>query len=370
MDNEKYFFKETPAQKQQAVAQYGSSPWKCGEKWSDFIAKAESMTDAEHDAFALDYSYSHNKSMHMLSALWSAKKFWTEKTYGLLYAVSAPGRINVKAEREKEEDVTDKQSLYEGLIMTVNANTVVRKLVQQYDFKDVYSPKWLQRIVYAGNTCAAEVVRFFPLSPKQIGVETGMDFDVCKIYVKIPDIADNKKMLVKAMSFFGYTLGEEETAANVQPDVKWVIMTFVPDFQEYVTERVLKENCFLFHISPTRFKEKVLKRGLCPQSKNERFNYPPRVYMLQERRFVVPYGETVKLDDNTLLALAKALHAAKTPGNKLSDEYTIYKIDISKLRSGIQLSYDQDYYPLGVFTADNINPEALEVYYEFNINDV
>ena len=52
----------------------------------------------------------------------------------------------------------------------------------------------------------------------------------------------------------------------------------------------------MFHISPTRFKEKILKQGLCPYSKNNEWKYQPRVYMILEYRFSIPMGKKVEFN--------------------------------------------------------------------------
>jgi hypothetical protein len=40
------------------------------------------------------------------------------------------------------------------------------------------------------------------------------------------------------------------------------------------------------------------------------------------------------------------------------------------LKENIRFSYDDDFFPLGIFTADNINPEALEIWDEIDINNL
>ena len=368
---EKYFFKEKPQIQEQAYFKYAVDAWKNGTVWSEFIKYANSMTNEEYERFEIDYRWANNSSFHILPILWKKKEFWTRQKYSLLSYVSNPNeKDELFPNAHKEYQKAVKKYLDEGLVITAKPNTVIKKLTRAYKFDELYSPAWLHKIVYAGNCCVEQLVQFFPLSPKQIGVETGEDMDIHKIYIKIPDIGENKKMLKQAMSFFGYTLGNEQPdeCINCLSDAPWIIITFVPDFQEYITERVLKENNYMFHISPTRFKEKILKRGLCPYSKNNEWKYQPRVYMILEYRFSIPMGKKVEFNIKSAVELAKLLHDAKPIEQKKWTEYTIYKIDISKIRSDVRLSYDQDYYPLGVFTTENINPEALEVFYEFDIN--
>lgn len=370
--SENYFFKELPQIQEQAFAEYASSPWKNGTIWSEFLKKANSMTSKEYKRFTLDYQWSHNTSFHILYILWNKKEFWSKNKYSLLKFVTNPNKKDeMFPEAHEEYEKEKKKYLDEGLKRTPQPDLIIKKLVHNYKYDELYSPDWLHKIIYAGNCCMEELVKFFPFSPKQVGVETGYDMNVHKIYIKIPNIGKNKKMLETAMSFFGYTLGNEmqDPCINVPADAPWVILTFIPDFQEYVTVRVLKENNYLFHISPTRFKEKILKRGLYPSSKNNEWNYPPRVYMLLKYRFSVPMGKTEVFNIDDAKNLARLLHRAKPEKEKKWNDYTIYKIDISKLRPDIKVYYDQDYYPLGIFITENINPAALEVFYEFKIDE-
>ena len=373
MDIQQYITKQIPAITETAFNDYFIKPWLMGSTKFEFMHKANSMSEEEYERFGLLYENSHYRfEQDPLHMLWMQKTFWSSGKYCLLYRAQGPdGELKGFDAAEDGIKQNKKKAVKEGLVISANPNAVIKQLTRNYDFKEIYSPNWLHRIVYSGNGCVSDIVNFFPLSESQIGVESGPDLDIYRIYIKIPDIESNKKLLCKAMSFYGYTLAleEDDTCINCPADAPWNILTFERDFQEYITERVLKENNYMFHISPTIYKEKILRQGLCPKSKNDWYNYPPRVYMFLDMRFSAPMGIMSKFDKNFAIRAARLLHSAKTPDKKLYDEYTIYKIDISKLRKDIKLSYDQNYYPLGVFTADNINPKAISVFYEFNVND-
>ena len=376
MTKEEYFFKDIPPIKEQAYMKYHVAPWLNGETKEEFIRKSESMTDEELERFDLDYENCHNRCIYnpLYQIFVHHNDSWDKGKYSLIVRAINPFEPSADEFKKNESDYDEykKKKITEGLIKTVPAKIVYRHLTKNYNLDDIYSPNWLHNIMYAGCGCVADIVEYFPLSPKMIGVLPGLDYNIETIFVKIPDIERNREMLIKAMSFYGYSLSEENAAANVnqKADAPWKILTFIPDFQEYVTERIIKENDYLFHISPARFKEKILKRGLCPQSKNSKYNYPPRIYMSQHMRFANQTGTTHVFTKKTGEELALALHSVKPDNEKKWTEYIIYRIDISKLKENIRFSYDDDFFPLGIFTADNINPEALEIWDEIDIKNL
>ena len=87
-------------------------------------------------------------------------------------------------------------------------------------------------------------------------------------------------------------------------------------------------------------------------------------------RFADKTGKPHMFTKKTGEELALALHSVKPDNEKKWTEYIIYRIDVSKLKENIRFSYDDDFFPLGIFTADNINPEALEIWDEIDINNL
>ena len=100
-----------------------------------------------------------------------------------------------------------------------------------------------------------------------------------------------------------------------------------------------------------------MKNGLVPRSKNDKCDFPDRVYLMMDER----NGEVST--NSALRELAIMLMSAfeKTESNEYVDDYkwSLYRIDISKLSNEIQFSFDENFYPLAVFTPDNIPPSAI-----------
>ena len=85
-------------------------------------------------------------------------------------------------------------------------------------------------------------------------------------------------------------------------------------------------------------------------------------------RFTDQTGTTHMFTKKTGEELPLTLHSVKLNNEKKWTEYVIYRIDVSKLKENVRFSYDDDFFPFGIFTADNINPEALEIWDETDIN--
>ena len=332
------------------------------QSYNEFIAKFESMTLEELQTWDVLYSFMHYSIMSHLNIMFKNNTFKTASPYCLLGTHSMP----------------IKRKIFEGEVLTMTHERVMHMLVKNFVKKhpeDVpYAPEWCTPLVNAGQYCAEEITRNFPFSPKQIGLELGIYVDdISKIFIAIPDIEDNKSVITKAMSFFGYFLledvyNEHRSKAYGTP---WHVLTFSPKFQRYVTEQIFKNNKFLYHISPSKFEHKILKQGIVPLSKNERFSYPNRVYLIQE------YVDTKHTFLDKFDYVKEAIKAAEmlTKGkilirDKFVDEYefTVYRIDVTKLSKNTQFSYDLEYEPLGIFTTNNIAPAALEVVGHFNLN--
>jgi hypothetical protein len=160
------------------------------------------------------------------------------------------------------------------------------------------------------------------------------------------------------MSAFGY-FKSAVVKEEIINDIKWVSIQFEPKFQEIITQELKNNHNFLYHISPTKYEQKILKYGLIPKSKNNKFNYPYRVYLLMDK------NNNFNLTKSYLISVTKMLLNTKL--NIVKNQYfndnnfTLYKIDISKLKNNINFYYDANFYPLSIFSTDNINPEAIEI---------
>ena len=132
------------------------------------------------------------------------------------------------------------------------------------------------------------------------------------IYVDNTPISNKISNLDKAMSLCGYYGGIVDDDALNGKRVK--VIQYEPRFQGSANEFV-KENKFLYHITPSYYEDKILRNGFVPKSKNKIFNYPDRIYFFTARN---------KKDE--LLGLA--LYYDEMVVNGLNDsKYALFELD-------------------------------------------
>lgn len=115
--------------------------------------------------------------------------------------------------------------------------------------------------------------------------------------------------------------------------------------QKYVDDAKIEIPKLLYHTTPTKNIENILKYGLKPKSEDLRHKYPPRIYVAD--------------DVKSLKLLATELKRWK--GN---EEYSIIKIDTSGLDMELYIdstsAYKGHYYIQGIDTIPSKNLELLK----------
>lgn len=177
----------------------------------------------------------------------------------------------------------------------------------------------------------------------------------------VPDIEENVEQLETLMRRGGYTLAltkEQSFTIENLPEKdrekykdlenqKWVTLVFTPDFQN---PRSMDDEAYLWHISPKGFEKSILEKGFIPRNKNNKFNYPDRIFFF---RGSLPKDEVIKLYESVYESVPK------DPGNRYIDysAYVLYKISIS--RAGVNFYTDPDWTDKAVYTTENISPSAI-----------
>lgn len=160
------------------------------------------------------------------------------------------------------------------------------------------------------------------------------------------DIPDNKvaiEQLNKAMEFYGYFKSQTGKLGD-----GILRLHYEPKFQD---EFDISEEKILYHVSPIRYMDKILKMGFCPYNKNIFFKFPERVYF-----FRGSFGE------ENVKNYADMVCQAKLNGNK-SEKYVIYSIDANQLQNKhffIDPNIDG-----GIYTNENISPKTIINIHEY-----
>jgi hypothetical protein len=98
----------------------------------------------------------------------------------------------------------------------------------------------------------------------------------------------------------------------------------------------------LYHASPIKFKDKILKWGLTPKSGNKLSNHPERVYLTDSLEKAISFGEHLKEEDNEWYKVGFCIYSIEGRG-------------LSKLYSDVNFRQG------GYYTLNNIKPENIKL---------
>ena len=148
------------------------------------------------------------------------------------------------------------------------------------------------------------------------------------------------------------------------------------NIDDYCTyEKIYEENIFdklkqsgeieyLYHLTPSINDKKIQIMGLIPRSRNYRFKYPDRIYLLSNGDSEFLHNMCATLYQPIFLkmmnqVLKKEIDRSLLDKKKVK-EYSVYRIDFSKVED-IKLYKDPNARGFdSYFTMDNIRPEWIE----------
>lgn len=149
-------------------------------------------------------------------------------------------------------------------------------------------------------------------------------------------------------------------------NITYIELIFEGDYDDKEYTNIIDIPEFLYHITPQRNKENILKIGLCPKSGNRSSVHPYRIYLMD------------KLGNGDLLIDEFRYLDFKYYKNKYKDKihiesiddinsdfykYVILKIDtkINNLKDKLILNIDPNYSHYGYFTTNNIPKENINI---------
>lgn len=210
----------------------------------------------------------------------------------------------------------------EGLIKSFPADNVISHMKDYFNFND--SDIW------------------------KIKVLNGQE----KIVINVPNIFNNYKVVKEKMERCGWFLSAPTEKEIKQNQNRWIRMEFEAKFSDDATAKIKKKHKYLYHITPRYNLEKIKKEGLAPRCRNTYFMFPSRIYLLFPDE-----AKSIATNQKELAWLAGELCARN--GSKGNDgQYSVLEIATDKLGDNVRLHYDPDY-KYGLWTADNIKPDAI-----------
>jgi hypothetical protein len=99
----------------------------------------------------------------------------------------------------------------------------------------------------------------------------------------------------------------------------------------------------LYHITDSKNKEKILRIGLVPRSKEKIYKHPDRIYF------------SLNMDDLDYLR-------HNTEFKRSTDEFSVIEFDLNALRKNKRMRFfkDENFKDKGVYTLDNVPPQFLK----------
>ena len=172
------------------------------------------------------------------------------------------------------------------------------------------------------------------------------------LIVTIRNTEERKSEIDKSMALCGYF-------------PSFVVKCYNGDFLEITYEKrinddadgMVRKHRFLYHITPSIYVDDILKNGLCPKSKNKKFNYPNRIYLTVDKLTV----KDVKAYAEMLYPYIKQNKYTQDEG--IYDNFALLQISVDELDEDVYSFYKDPNLDNAVYTIDNIPPEVIYVKY-------
>ena len=165
------------------------------------------------------------------------------------------------------------------------------------------------------------------------------------IDIIVADINKNRSLISNAMDEWGYVLIRE--VRQIAEECVMVHMFYVKKNPEPITEEIMNNYEFLYHMTPETNTERIIKIGLIPKPRNgtakdSGITYPPRIYMSTDIDFLKEYIRTLIIDHDT-------------------EDFSIIKIETAKLQKNIKFYLDPLFGRPCIYTENSIFPNAVSL---------
>lgn len=209
----------------------------------------------------------------------------------------------------------------EGLITTYDIDTVMRSLEKKFSLTDY------------------QVIR-------RTGENNNGD-DYILIIVPNNESKETIGDIKHYMNTCGFFLSENRLENNM------FVLRFEQKYTKDVTEDILRNCNFLYHLTPSVCVDKILKKGLIPKSKNAIFKYPDRLFFMRQD---TPENMLYKF----FRALAKVRNLSSYSLRNIKDygRHSLITIDTTELPKDVTF-YVDSMMPYAIFTYDVIPPSAF-----------
>lgn len=174
-----------------------------------------------------------------------------------------------------------------------------------------------------------------------------------KVAVLYADIAKNTDVIIKEMLSYGWTKAHI-SAPMVLYGVVCRVMDFDPIEQPSITNNV-HEYEYIYHSTPSKNIDSIMKNGIEARSDNDYLDYPPRAHYMK--------GSIGK--NEAALFTWQLFNTNKT---YMDGDYAILRIRMNSVPETVEF-YGDPRYPTGIFTKETILPKALELFGRIKFSD-
>ena len=163
--------------------------------------------------------------------------------------------------------------------------------------------------------------------------------------------------VLKIIDLYGYSNGIKVTSYE-----EGVLYALEPKFPQEVNDYIEDYGDKIFHVSPSKFEEKILKKGLITRDSLSRFHFKGRVYLFSS---TLPklHNEPDKIRK---MIQKNVVNMLKTDPSKGETEWCVYEID----GSGLNFHHDQfvqNPVYFSFFTLGNIHPSRIKKVGEIHV---
>ena len=201
------------------------------------------------------------------------------------------------------------------------------------------------------------LLAYYHLPDRAVTIEQAPNGEKSLI-ILISNTEENKREIDKSLALCGYF---PSFISNHLGD-EFLEITYEKRINDDANALVKKAK-HIYHVTPSVHVDNILKNGLCPKSKNKKFEYPDRIYFTID-----------KLDVRGVRAYAAMLYPhikqnAYTKENDIYGSFALLQINVNDLDLDNYSFYKDPNLDNAVYTIDNIPPDVIYVKYR-NINIV
>jgi len=240
----------------------------------------------------------------------------------------------------------------------MNVNKKIWKIMHFVEYehymKNIEDLAWCDRLMYESINNAVISEGLIMTHPNDLSLEiilrrfphlTGNIEPDGEIYLE--GLEHNLNVYLPIITNLGYfiskaTIDGQDWTVEPKPHIRPIAIFLEPKY-DFKSKTVPK---FLYHATPKKYLQKILKNGLYPKSKRKIAYHPERIYLTDKISIAEEF--------------AKGLNNRLKGQNLSEEEFVILKIDTADL--SISLYRDINLMTGGYYTLNNIPPNAITLF--------